>query len=222
MSLRALAKRIPLATSAYAAFRLRRGRHARFIEDYQHNSGAGSDLASTRHLIPALPPLLREYGIRTMLDIPCGDFLWMQRVDLGDVEYLGADIIPTLIDTHQQRYAAPRRAFRVLDLVDDPLPTVDLLFCRDCLVHFAQPLITKALANIKRSGSRYLLTTTFPAHTTNPSIITGQWHPLNLCAVPFSLPEPLAVINEQHPEPYADKSLALWRIVDLPGPSLAR
>jgi hypothetical protein len=67
----------------------------------------------------------------------------------------------------------------------------------------------KAINNIKRSRSQYLLTTTFPDHSTNTGIITGTWQPLNLCAPPFNLPAPIRVIPEGHPPPYEDKSLGL-------------
>jgi hypothetical protein len=43
---------------------------------------------------------------------------------------------------------------------------------------------------------------------------------LNLQYAPFLFPAPLAVINESCTEAggdYADKSLALWRVEDLPG-----
>ena len=46
-------------------------------------SGPGSDLTQTKILIETLPKLLEEYKIKTMLDIPCGDFYWMSNVDLS-------------------------------------------------------------------------------------------------------------------------------------------
>jgi hypothetical protein len=93
---------------------------------------------------------------------------------------------------------------------------VDLIFCRDCLVHFSHRLLRKAVNNIKRSQSRYLLTTTFPGRLTNAGIVTGHWQPLNLCAPPFNFPHPIRLLDEGHPAPYQDKSLGLWRIDDLP------
>ena len=91
----------------------------------------------------------------------------------------------------------------------DPLPEADLVFVRDCLVHFSYTDVFRALRNICRSGSHYLLMTTFSFdHRRNRDIWTGDWRPLNFRKEPFGFPEPLEVLRENHPlEEYADKSL---------------
>jgi hypothetical protein len=93
--LRAALKRLPFIPPAYALIRLLRGRNARFTADYRHNSGAGSDLDATRAISNALPGVLDSLSVLSMLDIPCGDFLWMRHLDLASVTYTGADIIET-------------------------------------------------------------------------------------------------------------------------------
>jgi hypothetical protein len=192
------------------------GRKARFTADYRHNSGVGSDLNATKVISAVLPSLLDSLSIQSLLDIPCGDFAWMQQVDIGATTYIGADIIESLIVSHQEQYSSAKTTFVTLDIVTDDLPEVDLIFCRDCLPHFSHRLLKKAVNNIKRNRSRYLLTTTFPERSTNRGIITGSWQPLNLCAPPFNFPPPMRLINEGHPPPYSDKSLGLWLIADLP------
>ena len=64
-----------------------------------------------------------------------------------------------------------------------------------------------------------LLTTTFAGPRENVDITDGDWRPLNLEKAPFHLPPPLATINEECTEEggaYADKSIGVWRIDDLP------
>lgn len=216
MVLRARIKQLPWAYELYVLLRHWRGRRALFTADFHEHSGDGSDLSSARAITAALPGLLASLSVRTLLDIPCGDFVWMQHVNLGQTRYIGADIIKPLIASHQGRYASSQRTFATLDLVKDALPEVDLILCRDCLVHCSHRLVKRAIANIQRSGSRYLLTTTFPQHPVNRGIVAGAWQPLNLCAPPFNFPPPLQVIDEGHPSPYDDKSLGLWRVADLP------
>ena len=107
--------------------------------------------------------------------------------------------------------------FRHANLLADRLPAVDLVLCRDGFVHFCYRDIWLALRNICRSGSSYLLTTTFPKRH-NRDIWTGDWRPLNLEAEPFNLSQPLELIVEGCTESggeFADKSLGLWRIDDL-------
>jgi 2-polyprenyl-3-methyl-5-hydroxy-6-metoxy-1,4-benzoquinol methylase len=181
-------------------------------------SGVGSDNKQTAVIRQVLPDIIASFHIDTMLDLPCGDFNWMQHVALPIKKYIGADIVEELIQTNQARYASAQRQFRILDLTRDELPAANLLFCRDCLVHLSFEDIAKIFHNLKNSSIQYLLTTTFPTRTENKDIRTGDWRVLNLQAAPFHLPEPLLLINEQCTEGngwYADKSMGLWKVEDL-------
>jgi hypothetical protein len=104
-----------------------------------------------------------------------------------------------------------------LDLTKDNLPRVDLILCRDCLVHLDFRHAHQALKRIKASGSAYLLATTYTDRERNTDIMTGEWRPLNLQRPPLGLPAPLKLVNEQHTKnSEADKCLGLWRIIDIP------
>lgn len=183
-------------------------------------SGVGSELAATATLRQQLSALLRKLDVHDLLDLPCGDFTWMAHMDLSGIRYLGADIVPGLIEANTVRYAVPGRvSFRRLDLVTEALPAADMILCRDCLVHLSFVHIRAALDNIRRSGSRWLLTTTFLHLDDNRDIDDGDWRPLNFQRMPFAFPEPDAVIVEGCDEAggdYADKALALWDVARLP------
>lgn len=210
----------------YHRYQLRKKTTAQVFHDiFRHNgwsgdesvSGLGSSLAQTQVLIDALPQLFEKYRVRTLLDIPCGDFHWMKHVDLRSVSYVGADIVADMV-TRNRRYESDSVRFRPMDVIRDDLPKVDMIFCRDCLVHFSYRDLKLALANICRSGSTYLLTTTFPERERNKDIATGEWRPLNLCKSPVELPPPLELINEKCTEAggiFSDKSMGLWKIDDL-------
>ncbi len=182
-------------------------------------SGPGSSVEQTRTLVTQLPMVLRSLGVRTLLDLPCGDFHWMRTVDLTGMQYIGGDIVPEMIAANQRDYGCEGRVFRHLDLLTDPLPAADLLLCRDCLVHFPFADAHRALANIKRSSITWLLTTTFPGRARNVEGVMGRWRPLNLQQPPFCFPMPQRVLVEGCTEnggAYADKALGLWRVADLP------
>ena len=186
--------------------------------DNESLSGTGSKIEQTKAIAVFVPQLFRKYAIRNVLDIPCGDFNWMQYVDLSTINYLGADIVRELISKNMRSYAEPHVNFFLADIITDKLPKVDLILCRDCLVHFSDKHIFAAIQNIKKSGTELILTTTFPHHS-NFDIVTGNWRPLNLQTEPFCFPQPLEVFYEGfHPEKtgISDKSLALWRVSDLP------
>ncbi len=182
-----------------------------FWGDQESVSGSGSNLEQTRVIVREIPRVLKQVGARTMLDLPCGDFNWMQRVDLSGVEYTGGDIVQDLIDRNQKAFGRPGVSFRRLNLIDGELPACDVLLCRDCLVHLSNEQILASLANIRKHGIRYLLTTSFTGTTKNKDIVTGEWRPINLEAAPFFL-KPIEVINEECTEgngQFADKSLIL-------------
>ncbi len=178
-------------------------------------SGEGAEAAQTAQLEALLPLLLRTLGATTLLDAPCGDYGWMQRVELPGVDYIGADIVPELVAANQQRYGRAHRRFVCLDLAADPLPQADVLLCRDLLVHLSFVDIQRVLRNVRRSGIPYLLTTTFPAEPFNVDIASGDWRPLNLERSPFALGLPQAFLHEGCTEGggrFADKGLGLWRV----------
>ena len=179
-------------------------------------SGIGSDPEHTSVIVERLPGLLDELDVASILDIPCGDFAWMQRVPLNGIDYLGADIVEPLIEANRRRYQSANVRFEQLDLTVAPLPRVDLIICRDCLVHLSFADIFAALRNIAASGSEYLLTTTFTRTVGNADINTGGWRPLNLELAPFEFPPPRVMIHEEFDHPlYRDKSIGLWKVNDL-------
>ncbi|MGV8018255.1 MAG: class I SAM-dependent methyltransferase [Ignavibacteria bacterium] len=182
-------------------------------------SGIGSTLEQTAVIRNEIPSLLKEFGVKVFLDLPCGDFNWMKEVELDVHKYIGADIIENIIADDNAKYGNDKFDFRVINLIDDSLPDADMILCRDCLVHLNYTQLQKVLDNLHSSRIEYLLTTTFPDRDKNNNIVTGDWRPINLFLAPFNFPEPLKLINENCTEEngaFSDKSLALWRIKDLP------
>jgi hypothetical protein len=181
-------------------------------------SGAGTAESQTARLRRELPPLLAELGVRTLLDLPCGDYSWMRSVELRVERYVAGDLLEELVAPLEERFGDASHHFLVLDLTQDELPPADLLLCRDCLVHLSLADIRRALRNILRSGIPYLLTTTFPSGAANEEIVTGDWRVLDLQGPPFGFPPPIHLLVEGCTEGggrFADKSLGLWRMADL-------
>ena len=181
-------------------------------------SGHGSDPARTAKISRALPSIIRKYEIRSMLDAPCGDFEWMSRVDLAGVQYTGGDIVKPLVDQLTSKYATEHRKFLALDLTNDPVPNVDLIFCRDCFIHLPFDLIRKALANFRRSGSKYLMTTTLIDWPFNFDTSVGGVRGIDFRLWPFNFPPPLELVPELDSQPAEDAviCMGLWPIQSLP------
>jgi hypothetical protein len=164
-------------------------------------SGSGSEISKTIDLIKYLNELLREYNIESVFDIPCGDFNWMKEVDLTNVKYTGGDIVPNLIHRNQTKYNMDWISFSCHNLISDKIDkSYDLVLTRDCLVHLSYSDIERSLTNIKKSQSKYLLTTSFIKTTKNMDIVTGEWRPINLNLAPFNFPEPIKTFIETNTE----------------------
>lgn len=133
-------------------------------------SGPGSTLAQTTILRDKIKNLFYELSIQTVLDAACGDFNWFKEIDYPLKQYIGIDIVPQLIINNNNRYKNDIRTFELKNLVTDELPQVDLIICRDCFVHLTTADVKKALRNFKKSGSTYVLMTTFTKPRPNVSV----------------------------------------------------
>jgi SAM-dependent methyltransferase len=180
-------------------------------------SGGGSTLEATQSIRTFLTQFIEDYAIQTFLDVPCGDYNWMSKVE-KKCHYFGGDIVPALIQKNQKKYASPLVQFRVIDITKDPLPQVDLIFCKDCFQHLSYQNIKKAINNFKSSGSKWLLVTSYPKTLRNHDIYDGDYHPLNLFKKPFYFPKPILKIWEQSkaPDVEIDKTMYLFELKDIP------
>ncbi len=191
-----------------------------FWRGLESASGPGSDLRHTEAIRAAIPPLLKEFRVRSLLDVPCGDLHWLGAMRLDLDRFVGVDFDPRHILKHTIRHAFSRPEFYCLDATRDALPAVDLILCRDLLMHFPYADALATLRNFKNTGSTYLLTTTYTTPETNSEVAMGSWFPINLQRPPFDLPPPIRLIDEGNeaafgPE-YAGKCLGLWKLADIP------
>ena len=218
---RALARRVRARIVGRAAERERV--RAAFTQCYLENgwadpesrSGPGSTLERTATLREELPRLLAEFGVRSLLDVGCGDFNWMRTVDLGEIDYLGVDVVRELIADNERQFGGPQRRFAVLEVASEVPPRSDLALCRDCLVHLSDSQVRAAITNLRAAGVGYLLATTFVDRSENPDVPTGGWRPINLALPPFRLGPPLRTLSENRTVEdgrYRDKSLGLWKL----------
>ena len=67
-------------------------------------SGTGSDIFQTNVIIRELEKLFQEFEIKSILDGSCGDFNWMNQVNLDGIDYLGIDIVEDLINLNKSNY----------------------------------------------------------------------------------------------------------------------
>lgn len=121
----------------------------------------------------------------------------MKEVSLELKQYFGIDIVRPLIESNASLYGSDERQFMVRDLVHDELPRADLILCRHLLIHLTFEEGFGVLRNFRRTGAQYLLISDQPQVTSNNKILrTGSFRPVNLRLPPFSLPAPLASLDD--------------------------
>ena len=175
-------------------------------------SGDSSTLHYTENLRRELPGLFESYGIRTVLDAPCGDYNWMQHVvNSTNISYIGGDIVALLVEENNRKYGSDRVSFVHLDITSSPLPAADLMIVRDCLFHLSYRHIEDFLRNLLRSDIKYLLTTTHINENSfsNNDIGAGDFRLIDLYSEPFHFPAPLTAIDDWIPG-YNKRQMCLW------------
>jgi 2-polyprenyl-3-methyl-5-hydroxy-6-metoxy-1,4-benzoquinol methylase len=189
----------------------------------ESRSGRGSDADQTEVLRAELPKLLRDLGVTSLLDLPCGDLNWISKTNLDGISYKGVDVVPDLISKLAMEHPQSGKSFEVADITYQvPSGNFDAILCRDLFVHLSTIDIAKALHNLKKTGATYLLTTHFsdPRPYRNLPQIPFRvgWRPINFLMPPFRFPTPLALLNEKCTEAkgqFSDKSIGVWRLQDL-------
>lgn len=190
---------------------------ARFTEVYEKRmwlsqesvSGSGSERSSgqVRHALDLLDRFTREFGLRSIADVPCGDFNWMPLFldQHPEVDYVGYDVVPALIAENRARF--PGRRFEVLDITRKAPAQADLVFSKDMFNHLSHDDVWAALRNMVASRPKYLLLTNNRGGE-NQELAPHQAHAsrlLDLEGAPFLMPPPL----------YGDHYFLLWRREDI-------
>jgi len=165
-------------------------------------SGLGSELKNTINIKKEIINIISHYKIRSILDAPCGDFNWIKDILNDEVNYFGGDIVKNLIIENLQKNKKKNITFKELDITSDPLPNVDLMLCRDCLIHLSYKKINLFFQNSKKSNIKFLLLTSYKFKNQQIKIINsdipdGEFREIDMSEPPFLLPEPIIKILDK-------------------------
>lgn len=124
-------------------------------------SGPGSSLTSAAAASNLLLRKLRELPIRSVLDLGCGDWNWMQNLGFPHpipgrrITYEGWESSQELVDALRDKHGQDGVDFHVRDVSTESFPNVDLIIARDILFHMLPEMALGIVERIKRSG-KYL------------------------------------------------------------------
>lgn len=186
---------------------------------FKNKSGSGSCLSATTNIRNELSIFLKEYSIKSLFDVPCGDFNWMSEVELKNIDYIGGDIVKELVSINQNKYANNTSVtFIPFDLLKDNLPDVDVIFIRDLFIHLSNEQVLLIMSKVLSSKIQYIITTTYPELNENQIVSKGdRWRKINLEIMPFYLVKPLLYLDDSWNENKVDskKKMGVWKISDL-------
>ena len=162
-------------------------------------SGPGSTTIATLHIKKFITHIVKQYNVKSVVDIPCGDFNWMSDIASDFESYIGMDISPKCIKDNQCKY--PNFDFRVGDLINGTIPDCDLLIVRDVFGHMPLEFGKIAVDNVWHSNWKYLISTNWlyvnrdttlnqtqcSNHTNTGIEQFGKCYKINLLNEPFNL-----------------------------------
>ena len=175
-------------------FKSKHWAHGDLPDEYISVSGHGSNINSeqSNNLIYSLVEFIKKNNINSILDMPCGDFLWMNKL-LKQIEirnYLGLDIVEEIIDQNIKLYENKHIRFKSCDIVDfETSEDFDLVLMRDFFIHTNNEDIKRILMNIKKMNIKYFAFENYSV-SKNVDVVPGKHRKINLKLDPFNLKEP--------------------------------
>ncbi|KAF0102859.1 MAG: glycosyl transferase family protein [bacterium] len=167
----------------------------------QSMSGPGSDANRTAVFRTYLEEFIRDKGIRSVVDLGCGDWSYSRLVDWGGTNYTGIDVVESVIERNRTQYGSERVSFSCLNAATTDLPAADLLIAKEVLQHLPNADILAILS--KLGAYKYAIFVNDITHhlrggwkqlwqwksicSTNADIEAGGYRLLRLTEPPFSL-----------------------------------
>ena len=182
-----------------------------FNPEIQSYSGPGSmpNSIQTNTLIANLEKFFLNNNIKNILDAPCGDCAWIERIFKIDIHYTGIDIVNKLIIANKERFRKNKNVkFYCEDLTEyDKFDNYDFVLLRDFFIHLPLKNIQDIITNLKKSNCKYFAFNNYEHIKINREISTGQHRKINLIEKPFNLEKPFFKFQEIKNENFPDKHI---------------
>ena len=152
-------------------------------------SGPGSAIECSQEYITFLNKFITTRNINSILDLGCGDFNLMRHLDLNCIDYLGIDVVDSVINQNKNTY--PNLSFICDDITnfDTITKTFDLYLIKDVLQHLSFDTINKIINKLPQNVY-ILITNDIPVTPIyeNVDCNDGGYRFIQLDKPPFNLP----------------------------------
>jgi SAM-dependent methyltransferase len=148
-------------------------------------SGAGSDLKHTVLYVAYVQALMDRREVRSVLDLGCGDWRFSRYLDFSGRNYVGFDIVPSVVAANRDAFGAPNIHFEHADLSTHPkFDPCDLILCKDVLQHLSNARVSAILSKCCTARLALITNDYYPV---NADCRDGETRPLDVTAAPFGL-----------------------------------
>lgn len=169
-------------------------------DSWGRGSGPGSNPDVLADYRAFLERIVRLNDIRTIVDVGCGDWQFSRFVNFGDAQYLGLDLVDSVVAANNAAYGSDRVDFKRAPADPNDIPAGDLIIMKDVLQHLPDEQIM-VYREIIRSKFRYALITNSRRKGDDPvniDIQPGEFRCLALNAEPY-LFGGVAVVEQIYP-----------------------
>lgn len=158
-----------------------RGEHV--LPNVKGSSGLGSNPIHNGPYLSYLQNFINDQtrGIKTVVDLGCGDWNISHKLDWSNVNYTGIDCVKKVIDDINVLHGKDNIKFVCQDIsVVDGLPKADLCIIKDVLQHWPNDMIINFLTEVIRRGLfRYILITNCKTEAHSGSCQLGSFRGLS-------------------------------------------
>jgi SAM-dependent methyltransferase len=156
--------------------------------EWKMGSGEGSLPEFTTGYRKFLQRFLKRYKIASVVDLGCGDWQFSRLMDWKGIDYLGVDIVDSVIEENKKKFEEDRIKFVCSDIRDFQGPGADLIIIKDVLQHWSNAEILRFIPRLR--DYKYGLITNCAVsgdQKVNGEIEDGAFRPIDLRKDPFNL-----------------------------------
>jgi len=146
-----------------------------YIGDKWHGgSGPGSFKSNTVEYVTFVNDLIRELGVKSFLDVGCGDWQLASQFDLSGIKYKGIDISVKAVELARTR--APEGTDISTDDVESVTDIYDFVHIKDVLQHLPNDECVRVLSAVSKHKAVLIVN---DHSDSNTDIQAGQYRPFN-------------------------------------------
>lgn len=157
-------------------------------DKWTNGSGPGSIASLNSVFLEYLRKFIDDNQINSIADIGCGDFQLLRNFPLGTCNYIGFDVVPSIIEKNRRTWANNSTAFSNMPTNLDDLPNKDLYIIKDVLIHLPNSLSKEILEAILKRCKFAIIVNNNSSDTDNfnSDISPGQFRPVDVSLDPFN------------------------------------